>query len=70
MVTRALNPGPPAPVGFSLVTHPALLLIFVSHLGQPLLLQKEFSTAGIKVTKLETEKEHSFHFPQVSLLDL
>lgn len=41
---------------FSSVTHPALLPIFISHLCQPFFLQKEFSTAGIKVTKLENEK--------------
>lgn len=64
MVKWDLNPGPPASFGFSLVTHPALLFIFISHLCQPLFLQKEFSAAGIKVTKLEKEKNIVSTFPK------
>ena len=63
MVKWDLNPGPPG-LNFSLVTYPALLLIFVSHLCQPLLLQKEFSTARIKVTKLEKDKDTAFICPK------
>lgn len=64
MMKWDLNPGPLPRIRFSLVTHPALLLIFISHLRQPLFLQKEFSTAGIKVTKLEKEKDIVFIFPK------
>lgn len=48
-------------------THPALLLVVISHLGQPLFLQKEFSTAGIEVTKLEKEKGKLSFVPSVLL---
>lgn len=40
----------------SSVTHPALLLILIPHMRQPLFLQKEFSTAGVEVAKLERRR--------------
>lgn len=56
--------GTPPLTKFSSVTHPALLLIFISHLRQPFFLQEEFSTAGIKVTKLENGKCKVVIFPK------
>lgn len=65
--------GQPVWLGFEprpSATHPALLLIFTSHLRQPLFLKKEFSTGGIEVTKLERTKKQSCHSSQGPSFDL
>lgn len=63
-----LEPRPPCSAKFPSATHPALLLILVSHLRQPLFLKEEFSTAGIEVTKLErTKKTELSFFPRAFL---